>query len=270
MPRGMEAPRPCSLGLAVLRYSWDRVCALSWHQENLLVRHTVRVARAAIPSAVCTPCVCVSPGGCDMDGSFTPYALEFTIRYCLPGVAPGPGGVSSAFLRRLAPAARSSHGTMINTSLADGSLRISCETGTPLPSANTGRTHAARRELSANPAALCPARGERRTGPPPPVSIAGTPPTPVCIHTTTRGGCMGLCGWWKGGGVTDFIASARLCFGGRTVEGIVYDRMSLRATVFWFLLLLSFILFFFERAVRDTFALPAQLSFQGVRCYSQS
>ncbi|KAF8284767.1 hypothetical protein TcBrA4_0043180 [Trypanosoma cruzi] len=170
MPRGMEAPRPCSLGSAVLRYSWDRVCALSWQQENLLVRHTVRVARAAIPSAVCTLCACVSPGGCDMDGSFTPYALEFTIRHCLPGVAPGPGGVSSAFLRRLASAARSSHGKMINTSLADGSLRISCETGTPLPSANTGRTHAARRELLTNPAALCPARGERRTGPPPPVS----------------------------------------------------------------------------------------------------
>ncbi|KAF8277989.1 hypothetical protein TcBrA4_0117920 [Trypanosoma cruzi] len=30
-------------------------------------------------------------------------------------------------------------------------------------------------ELSATPAALCPAEGERRTGPPPPFSAAGTP-----------------------------------------------------------------------------------------------
>ncbi|EAN86980.1 hypothetical protein Tc00.1047053510385.20 [Trypanosoma cruzi] len=248
MPQGMEAPRPCPLGSAVPRYSWDRVCALSWLQENLLVRHTVRVARAAIPSAVCTVCACVSPGGCDVDGSFTPYALEFTIRHCLPCLAPGPGGALNVFLCHLAPAARSSHRTMINTSLADGSLRSSCETGTPLPSANTGRTHAARRELLANPAALCPARGERRTGPPPPVSTAGTPPMPVCIHATTRGGCMGLCGWWEGDGVTEFIASARLCVGGCTVVGIVYDRMPLLVTVFGyccsFCLLLLFIYFF--------------------------
>ncbi|EKF29397.1 hypothetical protein MOQ_006821 [Trypanosoma cruzi marinkellei] len=36
----------------------------------------------------------------------------------------------------------------------------------------------------ANPAALCTAMGERRTGPPPPVSTAGAPPTPASIHST--------------------------------------------------------------------------------------
>ncbi|EAN88886.1 hypothetical protein TcCL_Unassigned01111 [Trypanosoma cruzi] len=76
---------------------------------------------------------------------------------------------------------------MINTSLADGILRSCWEMGTPLPSADTGRTHAAQRKLSATPAALCPASGERRTGPPPPVSTAGTPPASAWIHATTHG-----------------------------------------------------------------------------------
>ncbi|RNC32106.1 hypothetical protein TcCL_Unassigned05318 [Trypanosoma cruzi] len=122
-----------------------------------------------------------------MDWPFTPSAPDPAIRDCLPGIAPGPDGVLSAFLRHLLPAARCSHRTMINTSLADGILRSCWEMGTPLPSTDTGRTHAAPRKLSATPAALCPASGERRTGPPPPVSTAATPPTSAWIHATTRG-----------------------------------------------------------------------------------
>ncbi|RNC38560.1 hypothetical protein TcCL_NonESM12184 [Trypanosoma cruzi] len=54
-----------------------------------------------------------------------------------------------------------------------------------------------------------------------------------CRHSATlHVGCVGLCGWWEGDGATDLIASARLCLGGCTVTGIVYDRMPLRATVF--------------------------------------
>ncbi|EAN96851.1 hypothetical protein TcCL_NonESM08458 [Trypanosoma cruzi] len=154
---------------------------------NPLVRHTVRVSRAAIPTAACTVCARVPPGDWNMDWPFTPCAPDPAIRDCLPGIAPGPGGVLSVFLRRLVPAARCSHRTMINTSLADGSLRSPWEMGTPLPSADTEGTHAAPRESSATPAALCPARCERRTGPLPPVSTAGTPPTSAWIHATTHG-----------------------------------------------------------------------------------
>ncbi|RNE99866.1 trans-sialidase [Trypanosoma cruzi] len=109
MLRGMAAPRPRLLGSAVLRYCWDRVCALPLQQVEMLVRHTVRAAFAAILTAVRTVCACVTPGEWNMDGPFTPCAPESAIRDCLPGVAPDPGGVSSAFMRRLAPAARSSH-----------------------------------------------------------------------------------------------------------------------------------------------------------------
>ncbi|EAN81075.1 hypothetical protein Tc00.1047053508749.10 [Trypanosoma cruzi] len=69
---------------------------------------------------------------------------------------------------------------------------------------------------------------------------------------TQHGGCTGLCGWWEGDGVTDLIASARLCFGSCTVMGMVYDRMFLRATVFvyCFCCLYSY----FDEVIRDTFA----------------
>ncbi|RNC38173.1 hypothetical protein TcCL_NonESM12609, partial [Trypanosoma cruzi] len=154
---------------------------------NPLVRHTVRVSRAAISNAFCTAFARVTPGGWNIDWLFTPCVLELAIRDCLPCLAPGSGGVLSAFLSRLGRAARCSLRAMINTSLADGSPRGYWETGTPLPSANTGRTHAAQRKLSASPAALCPASGEGRTGPPPPVSTAGTPPTSAWIHATTHG-----------------------------------------------------------------------------------
>ncbi|RNC58867.1 hypothetical protein TcCL_ESM03476 [Trypanosoma cruzi] len=129
-----------------------------------------------------------------MDWPFAPCAPDSAIRDCLPGMAPGPGGVLSAFLRHLVPAARCSQRKMINTSLVDGILRSPWEMGTPLPSADTGRTHAAQRESSATHAALCPARCERRTDPPPPVSTAGTPPTSAWIHATTHGlGCGDAC-----------------------------------------------------------------------------
>ncbi|RNF13681.1 hypothetical protein TcG_08359 [Trypanosoma cruzi] len=86
--------------------------------------------------------------------------------------------------------------------------------------------------------------------------------------TTLHGGCAGLRGRWEDDGVTDLIASALLCVGGCTVMAIVYGRMFLRATVFGYYS--CCLLFLFDRAVRDTFALPAQLSFQGVRGYLQS
>ncbi|RNC46450.1 hypothetical protein TcCL_NonESM03706 [Trypanosoma cruzi] len=91
-----------------------------------------------------------------------------------------------------------------------------------------------------------------------------------CRDSATRhGGCVRLCGKWEDDGVTDLIASARLCVGDCTVVGIVYDRMPLLATVFGYCYCCLLFFFFFERAVRDTLALPAQLSFQGVRYYSQ-
>ncbi|RNC39954.1 trans-sialidase [Trypanosoma cruzi] len=105
----MAAPRSCSLGSAVLWCSWDFACALPRQQENSLVRHTVRVSRAAIPTVACTVCACVPPVDWNMNWPFTPCAPDLAIRDCLPGIAPGPGGVLSAFLRRLAPAARCSH-----------------------------------------------------------------------------------------------------------------------------------------------------------------
>ncbi|RNC37903.1 hypothetical protein TcCL_NonESM12906, partial [Trypanosoma cruzi] len=114
------------------------------------------------------------------------YALELSFRDSSLVLAPGPGGVLNALLRHLVPAARCSLRTMSGTSLADGSLRSSWKRGTLLASADTGRTHAARRVVGP-PAALCPARGERGTGPPPPVSAAGTPPTSTSINATTHG-----------------------------------------------------------------------------------
>ncbi|RNF02057.1 hypothetical protein TcG_11314 [Trypanosoma cruzi] len=90
---------------------------------NPLLRHTVRTALAAILTVVCTLCARVPPGGCDMDGSFTPYALEFTIRDCLPCLAPDPGGAMNEFLRHLVPAASCSHWAMFSTFRADGILR---------------------------------------------------------------------------------------------------------------------------------------------------
>ncbi|RNE97791.1 hypothetical protein TcG_12487 [Trypanosoma cruzi] len=82
---------------------------------------------------------------------------------------------------------------MINTSLADGSLRSCWKTGTPLPSANTGRMYAALRGLPAYPAALCPARGLRGTGPPPPVSGKMSRGLRECINVECerrRGGVL--------------------------------------------------------------------------------
>ncbi|RNC57582.1 trans-sialidase [Trypanosoma cruzi] len=76
---------------------------------NPLVRRTVRVSRAAIPTAACTFCARVPPGYWNMDWPFTPCAPDSAIRDCLPGMAPGPGGVLSAFLLHLVPAARCSH-----------------------------------------------------------------------------------------------------------------------------------------------------------------
>ncbi|EAN83798.1 hypothetical protein TcCL_ESM06702 [Trypanosoma cruzi] len=73
-----------------------------------------------------------------------------------------------------------------------------------------------------------------------------------CRDSATRhGGCVGLCGKWEGDGVTELIASARLCFGGCTVTGLVYDRMFLRSTVFVYCCRCFYS--FFDRAVRDTF-----------------
>ncbi|RNC33822.1 trans-sialidase [Trypanosoma cruzi] len=117
----MAAPRPRSLGSAVLRYSRDRVCALPLQQAHPLVRHTVRVALAAILTVVRTLCACVPSGDWHMDWPFTPCAPDLAVRDCLRGVAPGPVGVLSEFLRHLAPATLCLHRTIINTSLADGS-----------------------------------------------------------------------------------------------------------------------------------------------------
>ncbi|RNC35147.1 hypothetical protein TcCL_Unassigned02004 [Trypanosoma cruzi] len=65
-----------------------------------------------------------------------------------------------------------------------------------------------------------------------------------CRDSATRhGGCTGLCGRWGGDGVTDLIASARLCVGGCTVVGIVYDRIASACHCVWKLLLLPFIFF---------------------------
>ncbi|RNC52588.1 hypothetical protein TcCL_ESM10156 [Trypanosoma cruzi] len=119
-----------------------------------------------------------------MDWPFTPYAPELAIRDSLPGLTPVPGSVLNTFLRHLVPAAHCSLRKMINTSLM-AACEVPGKWNTPLPSANTGKTHPLR-ELSANPAAPYAARGERRTGPPPPVSTAGTPPMSACIHATTH------------------------------------------------------------------------------------
>ncbi|RNE97231.1 trans-sialidase [Trypanosoma cruzi] len=85
-----------------------RLCSASAAGKPL-VRHTVRVAFAAIPTAACTVCARVPPGDWNMNWPFTPCAPDSAIRECLPGLAPGPGGVLSAFLRRLVPAARCPH-----------------------------------------------------------------------------------------------------------------------------------------------------------------
>ncbi|RNC38662.1 trans-sialidase, partial [Trypanosoma cruzi] len=68
-----------------------------------LVRHTVRVALAAIPTVVRTPCACVPSGDWNMNWPFTPCVPDLAIRDCLPGMAPGPVGVLNVFLRHLAP-----------------------------------------------------------------------------------------------------------------------------------------------------------------------
>ncbi|RNE99128.1 trans-sialidase, partial [Trypanosoma cruzi] len=120
-----------------------------------------------------------------MDWPFTPCAPESAIRDCLPGVAPDPGGVSSAFLRRLAPAARSSQLALNDDQhlprrrhpanlLGNGDTTPICRHGR-----NTCRTE---RVSSATPAALCPPRCERMNVPLPPVSTAGAPPTSAWIH----------------------------------------------------------------------------------------
>ncbi|KAF8277910.1 hypothetical protein TcYC6_0005230 [Trypanosoma cruzi] len=115
-----------------------RLCSAS-AAGNLLVRHTVRVASAAILTVVCTVCACVPSGDWDMDWPFTPCAPDSAIRDCLPGVAPGPGGVLNVFLRHLVPAARCLHRTIINTSLADGSLRSCWEMGNTTPIRRHGK-----------------------------------------------------------------------------------------------------------------------------------
>ncbi|RNC36616.1 hypothetical protein TcCL_Unassigned00370 [Trypanosoma cruzi] len=66
-----------------------------------------------------------------------------------------------------------------------------------------------------------------------------------CRDSATRhGGCTGLCGKWEDDGVTDLIASARLCVGGCTVVVIVYGRMFLRATVFGYCCCCCLLFFF--------------------------
>ncbi|RNF03282.1 trans-sialidase [Trypanosoma cruzi] len=105
----MAAPISRSLGSAVLRYCWACVCALPRQPVETLVRHTFRVAFAAIPTAVRTVCARVPPGDWNMNWPFTPCAPDSAIRECLPCLAPDPGGVLSAFLRRLVPAARCSY-----------------------------------------------------------------------------------------------------------------------------------------------------------------
>ncbi|ESS60367.1 hypothetical protein TCDM_12116 [Trypanosoma cruzi Dm28c] len=64
-----------------------RLCAAS-AAGNPLVRHTVRVALAAILTVVRTPCAPVTPGDWNINWPFTPCAPESAIRDCLPGVAP--------------------------------------------------------------------------------------------------------------------------------------------------------------------------------------
>ncbi|RNC32934.1 hypothetical protein TcCL_Unassigned04413 [Trypanosoma cruzi] len=67
-----------------------------------------------------------------------------------------------------------------------------------------------------------------------------------CRDSATRhGGCVRLCGRWEDDGVTDLIASARLCVGGCTVMEIVYGRMFLRATVFGCCCSFCLLFFFF-------------------------
>ncbi|RNC52992.1 hypothetical protein TcCL_ESM09713 [Trypanosoma cruzi] len=75
-----------------------------------------------------------------MDWPFTPYAPELAIRDSLPGLTPGSGSVLNTFLRHLVPAARCSHRTMINTSLM-AACEVPGKRNTPLPSANTVKTH---------------------------------------------------------------------------------------------------------------------------------
>ncbi|EKG02232.1 hypothetical protein TCSYLVIO_006749, partial [Trypanosoma cruzi] len=169
MLRGMAAPRPRSLGSAVLRHSWDRVCALSWQQVEMLVRHTVRVAFAAILTAVRTVCARASPGDWNMDWSFTPCAPESAIRDCLPGVAPDPGSLSSAFLRRLAPSSTRCPLLALKDDQHLPRRRHPANllgNGDTTPIRRHGRnTCCTERVSSATPAALCPARRERRNGP---------------------------------------------------------------------------------------------------------
>ncbi|KAF8296290.1 hypothetical protein TcYC6_0087200 [Trypanosoma cruzi] len=82
---GSATSPPSEIGCAVLL--GPRLCSVS-AAGNPLVRHTVRVALAAVPTVFCTPCACVPPGDWNMDWSFMPYALELATYDALRGVAP--------------------------------------------------------------------------------------------------------------------------------------------------------------------------------------
>ncbi|RNC40006.1 exo-alpha-sialidase [Trypanosoma cruzi] len=173
-----DAPRhggttslPSGIGCAAVLLG-PRLCSAS-AAGNQLVRHTVRVALAAILTVVRTPCACVPSGDWNMNWPFTPCVPDSAIRDCLPGMAPGPVGVLNVFHRLLAPAARTERLSIPPSPTA--ACEVPGKRGTPLPSANAGRTHAAQGELPARPAALCPARGERRTGPPSPSPFSRRP-----------------------------------------------------------------------------------------------
>ncbi|RNE96013.1 hypothetical protein TcG_13166 [Trypanosoma cruzi] len=121
---GVAVPHPHPLESVVLRTELGRVCVLPRQQENLLVRHFVRLLRATLPStaaaaARCTPLV---PGDREMDRPFPPYVLDVTIRDSLLGSAPGPDNTLNEFLHRFGPVARGTLRTMIHNSFANGSL----------------------------------------------------------------------------------------------------------------------------------------------------
>ncbi|RNC43220.1 exo-alpha-sialidase, partial [Trypanosoma cruzi] len=125
----------------------------------------------------------VPPVDWNMDWPFTPCAPDSAIRDCLPGLAPAVYRVR--FCAALYPLLAQNDELHLPRRRQPAKLLRNEEKS---PSAYTGRTHAAQRE-SCRPLPLLSVllRCERRTGPPPPVSTAGTPPTSAWIHATTHG-----------------------------------------------------------------------------------